>query len=135
MPELKVGDQLPPMQIRFTRENLVRYAGAAGDFNPIHYSDQAANALGLPGVVAHGMLTMGAVSRVITQWLPNLEDLLSYSARFIRPVVVPDDGQGVLIEVTAEVSKIVDGIATIRVDARCAGQKVLGAAKAEVRVE
>jgi acyl dehydratase len=128
----EVGTELPPLTVRFTRETLVRYAGAAGDFNPIHYSAHAAETLGLPGVVAHGMLSMGTALRVATDWAGPGARVLSYGARFPRPVVVPDDGQGAELELTGRVTAVEGSVVTVTIEAVCAGQKVLGAARAEI---
>jgi len=128
---VEVGMTLPTLTARITRETLVRYAGASGDLNPIHYSDHAAAALGLPGVVAHGMLTMGTAVRAVTEWFGSAE-LVSYGVRFTRPVVVPDDGVGAELEVTATITAIGDEGVTFTLDATCAGEKVLGAAKVVV---
>lgn len=87
-----VGDQLPEIRDVFDRERLVRYAAAAADFNAIHWSDRVAREVGLPGVLAHGMLTMGAASRVLTEWAGEPAAVLAYSTRFTRPVAVPDPG-------------------------------------------
>ncbi|MGI3780407.1 MAG: MaoC/PaaZ C-terminal domain-containing protein, partial [Janthinobacterium lividum] len=114
------------------RETLVRYAGASGDLNPIHYSDHAAAALGLPGVIAQGMLTMGTAVRVVTDWLGRDRHLVSYGVRFTRPVVVPDDGVGAELEVVATVTALDDDGMTLTLDVTCAGEKVLGAAKVVV---
>ena len=104
--ELVPGMVLGSLTVRLTREQLVRYAGASGDFNPIHFSDHFATALGLPGVIAHGMLTMGMALRVVTDWAGDPARIMSYSARFTRPVVVPDDADGAEVTFTATV---VDG--------------------------
>jgi acyl dehydratase len=133
--ELEVGSTLPPLTLTFTRAELVRYAGAAGDFNPIHYSDRFASQLGLPGVVAHGMLTMGAALRVVTDWVGNPGLVRSYFARFTRPVVVPDDDHGAAVTFTATVATIDDARVTFTIEAVCEGVKVLGAARAEVDLE
>jgi len=129
---LEVGTELPPLTVRFTRERLVRYAGAATDFNPIHYSEHFARQAGLPGVIAHGMLTMGTALRVVTNWVGDPSRVISYSARFPRPVVVPDDADGVDVELGGRVSAIEGSLVTVTIDAISAGQKVLGAARAQV---
>ncbi len=127
--DLEPGTALAPLTVRLTRETLVRYAGASGDFNPIHFSDHAARALGLPGVIAHGMLTMGTAVRVVTDHLgPDLR-LLSYGVRFTRPVLVPDDGVGAELEIAGTVSSVDLGVVTIGLDVTCGGEKVLGNAK------
>lgn len=129
---VEVGTQLPSLTVRFTRERLIRYAGAATDFNPIHYSEHFARQAGLPGVIAHGMLTMGTALRVVTNWVGDPSRVTSYSARFTRPVVVPDDADGVEVEFSASVSAIEGSLVTVSIDALSDGQKVLGAARAEV---
>jgi acyl dehydratase len=128
----EVGTPLPDLTVHFTRERLVRYAGAATDFNPIHYSDHYATQVGLPGVIAHGMLTMGSALRVVTDWAGDPARIRSYGVRFTRPVVVPDDADGVEVRFTATVTAVVDAVVTVSIDAICAGAKVLGAARAEV---
>jgi len=129
---VEVGLTLPTLTARITRETLVRYAGASGDLNPIHYSDHAAAELGLPGVIAHGMLTMGTAVRAVTDWYGHDADLVSYGVRFTRPVVVPDDGVGAELEVAATVTAIDDEGVTFSLDVTCAGEKVLGAARVVV---
>lgn len=129
---VEVGTQLPSLTVRFTRQRLVRYAGAATDFNPIHYSEHFAKQAGLPGVIVHGMFTMGTALRVVTSWVGDPSRVTSYSARFPRPVVVPDDADGVEVEFTGSVSGIEGSLVTVSIEARCGGQKVLGAARAEV---
>jgi acyl dehydratase len=129
---LEIGAQLPPMQIRFTRERLVRYAGASTDFNPIHYSEYYAARIGLPGVIAHGMLTMGSALRVVTNWVGDPSRVISYAVRFTRPVVVPDDADGVEVNFSGSVSAIDGSLVTVSLEAISDGQRVLGAARAEV---
>ncbi|WP_375433533.1 MaoC/PaaZ C-terminal domain-containing protein [uncultured Friedmanniella sp.] len=131
-PHAELGTVLPPLTLRFTRTDLVRYAGASGDFNPIHHSEHFAAQVGLPGVVAHGLLTMGAALRVVTDWVGDPSRVRSYSVRFTKPVVVPDDATGAEVLVTAKVSAVDGTIVTVSIDAACDGQKVLGAARAEV---
>ena len=129
---LEVGTQLPSLAVRFTRERLIRYAGAATDFNPIHYSEHFARLAGLPGVIAHGMLTMGTALRVVTNWVGDPSRVTSYFVRFTRPVVVPDDADGVEVQFNASVAAIEGSLVTVSIEAICDGQKVLGAARAEV---
>jgi acyl dehydratase len=128
------GTRVGSLAVRLTREQLVRYAGASGDFNPIHFSDHFATALGLPGVIAHGMLTMGTALRVVTDWLGDPALVRSYSARFTRPVVVPDDADGAEVVFTATVTSVAGDAAVLSIEAVCDGTKVLGAARAEVTV-
>jgi acyl dehydratase len=127
-----VGTQLPSLSVRFTRERLVRYAGASTDFNPIHYSDHFAAQAGLPGVVAQGMLTMGTALRVVSNWVGDPARVTSYFVRFTRPVVVPDDVDGVAVEFSGSVSEIEGSLVTVNIEAISDGQRVLGAARAEV---
>jgi acyl dehydratase len=132
---LEVGTELPPLTLRLTRESLVRYAGAATDFNPIHYSDRAATAIGLPGVVAHGMLTMGAALRAVTDWVGDPAKIIGYGVRFTNPVVVPDDADGATVIVSGRVTAVEGGRATIQLDAVCGETKVLGGAKVDIDLE
>lgn len=135
MSSLEVGFELPPLTVTLRREDLVRYAGASGDFNPIHWSDRMAAALGLPGVIAHGMLTMASAARVVTDWLDDPADLIEYGVRFTKPVVVPDDDKGATVTFSAKVDKLTDdGRAEIDITALAGEEKVLGRARAVVRV-
>lgn len=129
-----IGEEVGALTVRLTREQLVRYAGASGDFNPIHFSDHYATALGLPGVVAHGLLTMGTALRVVTDWVGDPARVRSYSARFTRPVLVPDDADGVEVTFTATVVSVDGDVASVSIEATCDGVKVLGAARAEVEL-
>ena len=135
MTGVEVGTTLPSITVTFTRQTLVRYAGASTDFNPIHYSDAAAAALGLPGVIAHGMLTMGAALRVVTDWCGDPTRVLSYYVRFVKSVPVPDDAGGATVTFGGTVTKVEDGIATVTIEATLDGAKVLGGAKAEVHCD
>jgi acyl dehydratase len=129
----QAGEVLPGFSRTLTRADLVRYAGASGDFNPIHWSDSAAATLGLPDVIAHGMLTMGTALRVVTDWAGDPGRVLNYTVRFTKPVVVPADG-GAVVEFGGTVTAIADGVATVAIEATCDGVKVLGSAVAEVRL-
>ena len=133
------GDTLPPLVVRMTRLDLVKYAGASGDFNPIHWSERFAVGVGLPNVIAHGMLTMALAARLVTAWIGDPAAVVGYSARFTRPVVVPDDDQGVELELTGTVKAVDDEsdgarIATVAITAAVAGKTVLGRAVARVRL-
>ena len=135
MSTVEVGTELPPLQVRITREMLVRYAGASLDFNPIHWNERFAKGVGLPDVIAHGMLTMALGGRVVTDWLGDPGKLIDYSVRFTRPVVVPDGDEGALVEFTAKVAQIrEDGTARIDIVAKFDGKTVLGKAQSVVRV-
>ncbi|MGJ3507681.1 MaoC family dehydratase [Enemella sp. A6] len=127
-----VGDELPALTVTLTRADLVRYAGASGDFNPIHWSDRFATALGMPGVLAHGMLTMGLALRVVTDWAGDPARVRSYQTRFARPVVVPDTDEGVELTITGKVTAVDDDAITVGLEVISAGEKILTAARAEL---
>ncbi|GAA2676451.1 MaoC family dehydratase [Streptomyces aculeolatus] len=134
---VEVGTELPAQSFPVTRETLVRYAGASGDFNPIHWNERFAKEVGLPDVIAHGMFTMAEAIRVVTDWAGDPGAVVDYGVRFTKPVVVPDDGAGAVIEVSAKVAqKLDDEARTVRVDltATSGGQKVLGMSRAVVRL-
>lgn len=126
------GTELPPLDVRVTRADLVRYAGASGDHNPIHWSDRVASSVGLPGVIAHGMLTMALAGRLVTDWAGDPTAVRNLGVRFTRPVVVPDDDEGALVQLTGRVTALADGVATVAVTATFDGRTVLGRAVAEV---
>ncbi|MFG3195441.1 MaoC family dehydratase [Streptomyces sp. NPDC048208] len=133
--DVEVGTELPAGTFPVTRATLVRYAGASGDFNPIHWNERFAKEVGLPDVIAHGMFTMAEAIRVVTDWTGDPAAVVEYGVRFTKPVVVPDDDKGALIEVSAKVATKLDDN-TVRVDllATSAGQKVLGMSRAVVRL-
>ena len=130
---VEVGTELPEQAFRVTRADLVRYAGASGDFNVIHWSERLAVKAGLPGVIAHGMFTMALVGRAVTAWAGAPDAVVEYGVRFTRPVPVPDDDEGAVVEVTGTVAAKLDD-QRVRVDltATAAGAKVLGRAQAVV---
>lgn len=134
--DVAVGEELTPMDLVVTRADLVRYAGASLDFNPIHWNERTAVEVGLPGVIAHGMWTMGAAIRLVTDWAGDAGALVSYTTKFTRPVVVPDDGVGATVSLTGKVRSKDDERNTVRVDitARFDGQTVLGRPTAVVRL-
>jgi len=132
---VSVGDELPPLTVRVTREDLIRYAGASLDFNPIHWNERVAREVGLPDVIAHGMLTMAFAARVVTEWLGDPGAVLEYGVRFTRPVVVPDNTEGARVELSGRVAeRDDDGTARIDIVARFDGKTVLGKANARVRL-
>ncbi|MER8099700.1 MaoC family dehydratase [Kitasatospora sp. NPDC059811] len=133
--EVEVGTQLPAQSFPVTRDTLVRYAGASGDFNPIHWNEKFAVEVGLPDVIAHGMFTMAAAIRVVTDWVGDPAAVVEYGVRFTRPVPVPNDGVGAVVEVSAKVAKLLDD-RKVQVDllATTGGQKVLGMSRAVVRL-
>ena len=133
--QLTEGQTFGPRAIGVTRTTLVRYAGASGDFNPIHHSDRAAREAGMDGVIAHGMWTMGAALGAGIEWVGGPEQVLSQRARFTRPVLVPDTKEGASIEVAATVRRVVDDTATLGVDVKCGGQSVLGRVEVVVKQE
>ncbi|MGD7733406.1 MaoC/PaaZ C-terminal domain-containing protein [Propionibacteriaceae bacterium G57] len=129
-----VGDQLPTREVHLTRQDVVRYSGASTDFNPIHFSDRHARAIGQAGVIAHGMWTMGAALAGVIEWAGGPDHVVSYFVRFTRPVAVPDTDEGTTLTFSGTVTAVENGIATIAIEATCGDDKVLGAAKAEVRL-
>lgn len=132
---VEVGTELTAQTFPVTRATLVQYAGASGDFNPIHWNEKFAVEVGLPDVIAHGMFTMAEAIRVVTDWAGDPAAVVEYGVRFTKPVVVPDDDKGALIEVSAKVAQKLDGN-RVRVDllAMSAGQKVLGMSRAVVQL-
>ncbi|MDO9378233.1 MAG: MaoC/PaaZ C-terminal domain-containing protein [Nocardioidaceae bacterium] len=129
---LTPGADLGPSQFPITRADLVRYAGASGDFNPIHWSERVATDVGLPGVLAHGMFTMALAGRALSSWLGPDDRLVSFGVRFSKPVVVPDDDAGVALEVTGVATEGEEGRVRVDLTVTVAGEKVLGQARAEV---
>lgn len=132
---VEVGTELPPQSFPVTRATLVQYAGASGDFNPIHWNEKFAREVGLPDVIAHGMFTMAEAIRVVTDWAGDPGAVVEYGVRFTKPVVVPNDDEGALIEVSAKVAALLDD-KQVRVDltAMSEGKKVLGMSRAVVRL-
>jgi acyl dehydratase len=131
--ELATGDELPEQTYAVTRADLVRYAGASGDFNPIHWSDRVATGVGLPGVIAHGMYTMALAARALDTWAGAPGLVRELRCKFTKPVVVPDDDDGVEVVVRGTVTDVTDAGVAVGLEVTCEGQKVLGAAKAVVR--
>ena len=131
--ELTVGDVVAERRFDLTRDSLVRYAGASGDFNPIHYRDDVAASVGLPGVLAHGMLTMGLAVQPVVDWAGDPGRVADYQVRFTRPVVV-DPEAGASVDVVAKVGQLDVEARVARIDLTVSfdGQTVLG--KAQVRV-
>src|SRR5215467_4208090 len=119
--------ELAAQTFTITRSDLVRYAGASGDFNPIHWSQRVATSVGLPGVIAHGMLTMALASRALVTWAGGDPSAVTdYSVRFARPIAVPDDDEGTVLTVGGVVRSVrEDGTAQVEITATCAGEKVL----------
>ncbi|MEU9750573.1 MaoC family dehydratase [Streptomyces niveus] len=133
--DVEVGTELPAATFPVTRDTLVRYAGASGDFNPIHWNEKFALEVGLPDVIAHGMFTMAEAARVVTDWVGDPGAVVEYGVRFTRPVVVPNDGTGAVIEVTAKVAaKLEDNRVRVDLTATSEGKKVLGMSRAVVQL-
>lgn len=136
--ELTVGQEIGTRRIEVSRQDLVRYAGASGDFNPIHWNDRFAREVELPGVIAHGMFTMGSAVQLVTDWAGDPAAVVDYQTRFTKPVPVQDsDGQaGAVIDVTGVVGAIDAEKSTARIDltVTAGGQKVLVKAQAVVRL-
>jgi acyl dehydratase len=133
--DIEAGAELAPRQYQVTRADLVRYAGASGDFNPIHWNERIAQAVGLPDVIAHGMFTMALAGRFLTEWAGDPAAVTEYGVRFSAPVVVPDDDKGALVEVSGVVTGKLDGNrVTVDVTARSGDTKVLTRARATVRL-
>ncbi|MFZ2502418.1 MAG: MaoC/PaaZ C-terminal domain-containing protein [Nocardioides sp.] len=133
MASLEPGAALTPLTFTVTRADLIRYAGASGDFNPIHWSDRIAGAVGLPGVIAHGMFTMALAARAVAIWTDGAE-VVEFGCKFTQPVVVPDTDAGTEVRFAAVVKDSVDGLVTLALEATCGDVKVLGLPRATVRV-
>lgn len=133
MTDLEKGQVVAERDVHLTRESLVRYAGASGDFNPIHYRDDIAARVGLPGVLAHGMLTMGLSIETLVPWLGDAGRILEYGVRFTRPVVV-DPEAGADVHVVATVGAVEDGAARIDLTVSSGETTVLGKAQVRIRL-
>ncbi|MBU6279528.1 MAG: dehydratase [Actinomycetales bacterium] len=133
--DVSVGMTLPPLDVPIVRASMIRYAGASGDFNVIHWSERIATAVGLPNVIAHGMLTMAEAGRLLTNWAGDPGAVEQFGVRFTRPVLVPDDDSGALLMLTGEVTELLDGNRVrVSVVARSEGVTVLGKARAILRL-
>lgn len=133
--DVEVGTVLPAQSFPVRREDLVKYAGASGDFNPIHWNERFAVEVGLPNVIAHGMFTMAEAVRVVTDWVGDPAAVVEYSVKFTRPVVVPDP-DGAVVEVTGKVAqKLDDRMVRVDLTVTCGeAGKVLGVPRAVVRL-
>ena len=133
--DTEVGTVLPSRSFAVRRSDLVRYAGASGDFNVIHWNERVARAVGLPNVIAHGMLTMAMSGRLVTDWAGDPAAVQAYSVRFSNPVVVPDDEVGALLVVAGIVQeKRAGDLVVVGLTATVDELPVLAAAKAVVRL-
>jgi acyl dehydratase len=133
--DVEVGQELPERTFSITRADLVRYCGASGDANVIHWNQRIAQAVGLPDVIAHGMCTMATAGRLVTDWVGDPGAVESYGVRFSRPVVVPDDDQGATLTVRGRVQdKLERGRVVVALTATVGEDKVLTGASAVVRL-
>ena len=128
---MQAGDVLPDRVFEVTRADLVAYAAASGDQNPIHQDEEVARSVGLPGVIAHGMYTLGLVGTAVATWTDGAE-VVELGAKFTSPVVVPAEGS-VEVVVGGTVKSVADGLATLVLTVTCGGAKVLGMPRAVVR--
>ena len=128
---IEVGTVLPKRVFEIDRELLVAYANASGDDNPIHQNEEFALSVGLPNVIAHGMLTMALVGKYVTDWAGGSASVKEFGARFVKPVIVPA-GQKVDLTVSATVAEVDGDRISLTLSATSAGVKVLGIAKAVV---
>ncbi|MGA5301233.1 MaoC family dehydratase [Nucisporomicrobium flavum] len=129
-----MAEELPTQTFRVTRADLIRYAGASGDFNTIHWSDRIAKNVGLPGVIAHGMYTMALAGRAVSIWAGAPDAVVEYGVRFTRPVPVPDTDEGTEVVVSGVIKEVTDdGLTKIELTATCHGEKVLSLARATIR--
>ena len=134
MSTFETGATLPEQTYTVTRADLVRYAGASGDRNPIHWSDRVATSVGLPGVIAHGMFTLALAARALDTWAGGTGRVRELGCKFSKPVVVPDDDTGVEVVVRGTVKNASDEGVQIALEVTCGDQKVLGMPKAVLRV-
>lgn len=131
--DVEVGTELAPQIYHARRIDLVKYAGASGDFNVIHWNERIAKSVGLPNVIAHGMYTMAQTGRYLTDWVGDPGALVDFKVRFSAPVVVPDDDDGAAIEISGKVEEKLDGNRVIvALTARSGGAKVLTRTRAVV---
>jgi acyl dehydratase len=135
-PQIAAGDDIPPASYPVTRLDLIRYAGASGDFNVIHWNERVALEVGLPGVIGHGMLTMAKAAQYVVDWAGDPGAVVDLGVQFSNPVVVPDDEKGADVELSGRVEEVDEesGTATVILSAVCGGQQVLRNARAVVRL-
>ena len=131
---LEVGQEIGSKTFHLTRDSLVRYAGASGDFNPIHYRDDFAQKVGLPGVLAHGMLTMGVAVQVAAEWVGDAGKVIDYGVRFTKPVLV-DATTGAVLTVTGKVGEIDAETNQVRIDLTAIFNETAVLGKAQARVQ
>ncbi|GAA1300009.1 MaoC family dehydratase [Planotetraspora phitsanulokensis] len=133
--EVQVGQEIPAVEYQVRRVNLVMYAGASGDFNPIHWNERHAKSVGLPDVIAHGMFTMAEGGRFVTDWAGDPGAVVDYGVRFSSMVVVPDDDQGATITISGVIEdKLEDKRVVVALNARSGDARVLSKARAVVQL-
>jgi len=133
--QVEVGAEITEVSYPATRLSLVKYCGASGDFNVIHWNERIAKSVGLPDVIAHGMFTMAQAGRFVTDWAGPKATVVEFGVRFSAPVVVPDDDAGAAISVTGKVEEKLDGNrVALALVARSGGTKVLARARAGGRL-
>lgn len=129
----ETGQKLSEQVFQITRADLVRYAGASGDFNVIHWSERHAVGVGLPGVIAHGMYTMALAGQAVAVWAGRGDAVVDFGVRFTRPVPVPDTDEGATLTFTAVVKSADEEHATLDLTATCGGERVLAQARAKIK--
>jgi acyl dehydratase len=133
--DVEVGTEIPAQTFQVTRASLVKYAGASGDFNIIHWNERTAKAVGLPNVIAHGMFTMAEAGRVVTDWAGDPGAVLDYGVRFSSPVPVEDDDTGTTLTVSGRVEEKLDNRqVVVALEATALDTRVLSKAKATVQL-
>ena len=133
--EVQAGAELPAVTYPVTRLSLVKYCGASGDFNVIHWNERVARSVGLPNVIAHGMYTMAQAGKFVTEWAGDPGAVTDFGVRFSAMVPVPDDDEGATIEVSGKVlEKLADNKVTVDIVVKAGGAKVLTRARATVRL-
>ena len=133
--DVEVGTELPALTVTLQRRDLIRYAGASGDFNIIHWNERVAKSVGLPDVIAHGMLTMATAGRVVTDWVGDPGAVIEYGVRFSNMVPVPDDDRGATLQISGRVTEKLDGNRVrLEITAALEDTEVLKAARAVVQL-
>ena len=134
--DVEVGTGIGQRELPVRRLNLIKYCGASGDFNELHWNERIAKRSGLPDVIAHGMFTMAQAGRLVTDWIGDPGAVEEYEVRFSNPVVVPDTDEGVMLSVAGSVvEKLPEGRVAVEVTAAVDGQDVLSAVRAVVRLD
>ena len=133
--DVEAGTELDPVSYPVTRLSLVKYCGASGDFNVIHWNERIATSVGLPNVIAHGMFTMAQAGRYVTDWAGDAGAMAEFGVRFSAPVVVPDDDAGATIEVSGTIEEMLgDGRVALALTVRSGGAKVLSRVRAVIQL-